>query len=640
MWLVRQSRKDLQAGVTQDLNYTGCMETHIISNNSLIVYKTQPGRVRQSGERIEIELRSGELVKVRLKDVILLHPGPLHSLDALGAPGGDVATAWEILSMDDQPHKLAELAELVYGEFTPSTAWAAWRLLEDGLYFYGTPDSLQAHSVEEVAVEQSTRQARARQAEAWEDFLARARAGRFSREKDHRYLQEVEDLASGKRTDSRVMRELGHAERAETAHDWLLGHHLWDVSVDPYPTRFRLPTAPVDLPVPDLPDEARRDLTDLPAYAIDDQGNQDPDDAVSLEGEKLWVHVADVAALITPGSPVDNEGRARGANLYLPEGTVGMLPEAAVQRLGLGLNEISPALSFGLKVDQDGRLQEIEITPSWVRVHRLSYDEAENLLEQEPLKSLQRLAQDVYRRRLVNHAIEINLPETIVRVIDGRVSIRPVINLHSRAMVKEAMLLAGEAAARFAVEHDLAFPFITQEAPDPSVQQLAMSPPGGNDMAVAFMLRKGQKRSLASVKPGQHAGLGLPIYARVTSPLRRYTDLIAHQQLRTYLRGATVLDETALLERLGEAEAVSGAVSQAEGLARRHWTLVFLTQHTDWRGEGVLVEKRAGRGKLIIPELALETQVHLRQDLPLNSRLALAYKGVNLANLEAYFSLV
>ena len=47
------------------------------------------------------------------------------------------------------------------------------------------------------------------------------------------------------------------------------------------------------------------DLTGLEAWAIDDAGNQDPDDAVSLEGNRLWVHIADAAALILPDGEAD-----------------------------------------------------------------------------------------------------------------------------------------------------------------------------------------------------------------------------------------------------------------------------------------------------------------------------------------------
>ena len=84
-------------------------------------------------------------------------------------------------------------------------------------------------------------------------------------------------------------------------------------------------------------------------------------------------------------------------------------------------------------------------------------------------------------------------------------------------------------------------------------------------------------------------------------------------------------------------EAVFGAVRQAESLSNRHWTLVYLTQHPDWRGEGILVEKRTRSAKLLIPELTFETQVHLSGDPPLDSRVPLALTGIDLARLDARF---
>ena len=615
----------------------------IIKVDSLVVYKQHPARVRQTGERLEIEVEGGEHIKVRPKDITMLHPGPLHSLGDLVYPAGDVETAWEILRSDNQRHSLQELAELAYGSFTPVTGWAAWRQIEDGLFFTGTPEDVRTRSAEEVAGEREIRKQRAQQAQAWADFLERARKGNISIEQDRIYIREIEDLAFGRRTDSRVFRELGHAERAEAAHSWLLEHGFWNETIDPYPSRLGVPISVIDEPVIDLPDEPRRDLTHLPAFAIDDQGNQDPDDALSLENEQLWVHIADVAALAQPNSPVDQAARRRGANLYLPEGTVGMLPPLAVDRLGLGLQEVSPALSFALELDETGELIDFEIIPSWVCVGRLSYDQTETQIGEEPFRSMLQIAQRYRRRRLANGAVEIDLPETILRVIDGQVVIRPVLNLSSREMVKEAMLMAGEAAARYALARRLAFPFTTQSPPDPAALEEILSHLGGTrlstspDLALAFALRRAQMRSQVSSKPGLHAGLGLPFYSRATSPLRRYSDLLAHQQLRAGLRGEAGLDEADLLEHLGEAEINSSAVYQTESQARRHWTLVYLLQHPGWTGEGVLVERRGGRGKAIIPELALDANVHLKQDIQLNSHLRLIFKGANLAELEAAF---
>src|ERR1035437_4540781 len=97
------------------------------------------------------------------------------------------------------------------------------------------------------------------------------------------------------------------------------------------------------------------DVTYLPAFAIDNAWTTDPDDALSLEGpNRLWVDVADVAALFFPDSPADIEARSRASSLYLPEMTVPMLPVGASERLGLGIRDVSPALSFGLNLDSEG----------------------------------------------------------------------------------------------------------------------------------------------------------------------------------------------------------------------------------------------------------------------------------------------
>ncbi len=152
-----------------------------------------------------------------------------------------------------------------------------------------------------------------------------------------------------------------------------------------------------------------------------------------------------------------------------------------------------------------------------------------------------------------------------------------------------------------------------------------------------FALRRTLKRSQVKSLPGPHAGLGLEVYTQVTSPLRRYADLLAHQQLRAYLKGQDLLSTAQVLERIGTAEAVTGNVRQAERLANKHWTLVYLLHHPDWHGEGILVEKRNLRGLILIPALDLETRVHLRQDLPLDSTVPLALNNVDLAGLEAYF---
>jgi exoribonuclease-2 len=594
---------------------------------SLVLYKNRPAQVKRVADKLEIETDQGTTLNVRPKDISLLHPGPLSSLDELRPPVGEVKIAWELLA--GETTSLPELAELAYDAYTPATAWAAWQLVADGLYFRGTPETISAATPEEVAAGQLARESKAAEAQAWAGFLERARQGRFE-SADSRFLREVEEAALGLHPKSRVLQALGSSQTPENAHAWLLKLGYWDQTVNPYPRRLGVTTTQPEVDLPDVPDEARVDLTHLPAFAIDDEGSRDPDDALSLVERRLWVHVADVAALAPPDSPADEQARARGANLYMPEMTVTMLPAKATQLLGLGLSEVSPALSFGLDLDAEGNVTEMEVVPSWVRVQRLTYEAVETRLAEEPFHSMLRLARHHHARRTANGAILIDLPEIKIRVQDDEVVLRPLPALKSRDLVREAMLMAGEAVGHFALEHDIPFPFTTQEPPETDEDF-------PDTIAGMVARRRTMQRSQMKSTPAPHAGLGMDVYAQATSPLRRYLDLVVHQQLRAYLRGTGLLDPQQVLERVGAAESITGSIRQAERLAQKHWTLVYLLQHPGWHGEGVLVDKRGSRSRVLIPELDLEVQVHVRDDLPLDSRLSLRLTGVDLAELEAHF---
>ncbi len=598
-----------------------------IPAHSLVLYKNGPARVTAIGDKLDIELEDGRALRVRPKDVALLHPGPLRAWRELEAPDGEVEAACELL--DGGQTTLRELAELVYGDYTPATAWAAWRWVAEGLYFQGTPEAVSAQPLAEVARERAAREAKEAEREAWNGFLLRTRAGRCAPE-DAPYLQEIEEVAWGQREQSRVLHALDIQQTPDSAHALLARVGYWDDMVNPYPRRCGVALSTPALDLPGLPDEPRLDLTGLSTFAIDDAGNPDPDDALSLDGDWLWVHVADVAALVAPDSAADQEARARGATLYLPETTLPMLPEPAIQRLGLGLTEISPALSFGLRLDADDIVAEVRIAPSWVRVQRLSYEAVEERLEEEPFCHFHRIAQRHQAHRRANGAITIDLPEVKLRVSEGRVLIEPLPRLRSRLLVTEAMVMAGEAAARFALEHELPFPFATQEVAETPDRE-----PVG--LAAMYALRRSLRPRQYRSQPGPHGGLGLEVYTQVTSPLRRYLDLVAHQQLRAFLRGDERLDAQALVERVGAAETAAAGVRRAERLSRLHWTLVYLQRHPGWRGEGVLVEKRLPRGTVLIPALALETRVKVTGDMEPDSVLPLRLTGVGLPEREVYF---
>ena len=594
--------------------------------DSLVLYKGRPARVVAPGEKVEIALADGASKRVRPKDVALLHPGPVADLNGLEAAPADLEEAWAVLEGEEA--SLADLAELAFGEFNPATAWSAWQLVADGLYFEGDTGSVRGRPGEAVAADREQRESKAAEAAAWSEFMERVRAGRMA-SGDEKRLAEVERVALGRSSHSRILRELDRQESPEAAHRLLLKVGYWQETVNPHPPRMDAPAAAPEAPTPELPEEDRVDLTHLDAYAIDDEGNQDPDDAISLDGERIWVHVADVAALVPPDSDLDREARSRGASLYLPEGTVTMLAPGLTDRLGLGLAETSPALSFGLKLDDDGAVVDAEVMPSWVRVTRLTYAQADARLDETPFRQLQEMARRFRARRREGGAAFIRLPEVALKVEGDQIHIRTLPALESRELVTEAMLMAGEGAARYAQAHGIPFPYATQPPPEERREPASM--------AESFAYRRLMKRTQMKASPEPHSGLGLPEYAQATSPLRRYLDLVVHQQLRAHLRGEPTLSGEEMLARVGAADAVIGALRKAERLSNQHWKLVHLRRNPEWEGTAVVVERQGGRGKCILPDLALEVALSLPAEAVPDTEIPLVLAGVDLPGLSAHF---
>lgn len=599
-----------------------------ISPKSLVLYKIRPAIVVSVSDKIEIRFQTGNTKKVRDKDISLLHPGPVHDFNFLDAPEGNVEDAWELLQGEQA--SLPEVAELIFGEYTASSAWATWEILQDKLYFSGKPGRIQARTEDEVAAEQAVRAARQAEERAWDDFLLRVKSGVLEPE-DKKRLAEVERLALGKTDKSRILKSLGVQESLEAAHNFLLKCGYWSASFNPWPQREGAVLTPPDLPVPNFPEQERLDLTHLEAWAIDDQGNTDPDDAISLDGDRLWVHVADVAALVAPDSHLDLAARERSANLYLPEGVITMLPPEITDLLGLGLQEHSPALSFGFRLEQ-GQVTDIQISPSLVRVTRTTYDAVENQIEESHFSAIYQLTETYRAARVARDAAHIDLPEVSVKLVDDEVLIRPLPKLRSRQMVTDAMLMAGEAAARFADAEGIAIPYATQASPEEIRHPQSMSE--------AYAYRRLFKPSTASLTQGKHFGLGLDYYARATSPLRRYADLLVHQQLRAHALGEKPLDSDQVSTRIAESSAVSGTIRRSERLSNQHWKRIFLQRQKKWQGDAVIVALDERKAMVVIPELALESRIRRKEDMQLDQTIRLEVREVDIAGQTIYFRLI
>jgi exoribonuclease-2 len=307
-----------------------------------------------------------------------------------------------------------------------------------------------------------------------------------------------------------------------------------------------------------------------------------------------------------------------------------MLCEESLNTFALGLNDKSPALTFKIQINEDGSPGATEIFLSWVKVTRLSYEQADTY---PGLEDLFAFAEKNIARRVAAGAINIDLPEVHIIIEDQakEIHIEPVEEQRSSVMVRECMLFAGEAAALWAIAKRLPFPFISQDPCDVPKNPL----PG---MAGSYQLRRCMHPRTLSTKPGFHFGLGLSAYTQVTSPLRRYIDLLAHQQIHAVLRGTEPIPEEELLTRIVEADAAAASVVRAERASKTHWILAYLSDKKKSQWQGIVLENRINKALVMIPALSFETLVPFRKEVAPNDPVLLTLSSVRIPECEAIFT--
>lgn len=624
----------------------------MIAAKSLALYKNRPVIVLEAHDKLEIRTEDGTVLKVREKDLEALHSGPITTLPE-AATGGDFETA-RSMAEPGQSLSFMDLAELVFGSAGPAEVLACWKEGLDASRFRLEEGRLIPLKDEEVAREAEKRAKKEGEANQKAAFIERAKLAKsgkhggqtpeksdsnaFFEASDDRYLAEMEAFALGKSQKCRLAGEIGIAESQEAVHAFLLKTEVWDERKNPWPSR-----AGCTLNIPRMslgPERAglpRSDLRDLTSWAIDNEWSHDPDDAVAWKDGWVYVHVADPAAAIRPGDEAEREARGRGTTLYLPEGTVPMLPDEALERFGLGLTETSPALTIKMRVGQDGSVGDVEVMASTVKVRRSHYAEADRFIagsEAPELAALADIAEARKARRLAQGAIEIAIPEVRVFVKEGHVEIATLPETRSSGIVRELMLLGGEGIARWAWERKLPFPFYSQEAPAE-----AGAAAEGQTLSAQFAKRRLMRGGITGPTPAAHRGLGLPFYAQATSPLRRYQDLLGHMQARAILEGREPLSADEVMRYCAEAQAGSAATRQAERSSELHWALAWLIQNPGWEGEGVIVGAGGqGSWQVYIPSLGLETRLKLGPGRSLDERLELTTARIDLPKLESSFN--
>ena len=148
----------------------------------------------------------------------------------------------------------------------------------------------------------------------------------------------------------------------------------------------------------------------------------------------------------------------------------------------------------------------------------------------------------------------------------------------------------------------------------------------------AFQATRCFKQSKITPKASLHAGLGLSCYVRVTSPIRRYLDLLTQQQLVSFINNQKTLDDTQIKQRINQVNRVISRVNKATRQSIEHFKCLFLIQNNKWRGKGIIVDFNDNKVTVLIPEIAMITQLKLKSKAQLEDEIELKAVSINLEN--------
>ncbi len=326
----------------------------------------------------------------------------------------------------------------------------------------------------------------------------------------------------------------------------------------------------------------RRDMRKVTTFTIDPVDAKDFDDALSyqeLESGRIeiGIHIADVAHYVHLNTQIDKEAFRRSTSVYLADRVCPMLPEKLSNELcSLRPNEDKLTFSAVFEFDKRGKIVSRWFGRTVIHSdHRFSYEGAQEVLDKgegvflKELQQLDKYAKVLRKEKFKNGAIAFESDEVRFRLdengapIDVFTKERRDTNL----LIEDFMLLANKEVAKFIADKgkEIEIPYIYRIHDTPNIEKLTefvafatqlgikMNVSTPKKIAESFnnLTKEAEKNeSLKILMPIAircmakaiyssdnigHYGLGFEHYSHFTSPIRRYSDVLAHRILAANL---------------------------------------------------------------------------------------------------------
>ena len=633
--------------------------------NEVIVFRkrSEPsfGVLRESlGERVSLFSEEGKEVEVDFSKLVLSTGIKLGSeltqsekkLKLRGLRKGldekkgavDLKTLWECVSDSGKELTLDDLVELYFSEDgtkKEDILLLFWAVEKDDLYFKRGENGYKpktSKEVEETLLRKEAERKRLIEHKAaikWARGIIEGREDEL--ESDFKnYLELIKGYVIHldkfeRATEARsFMSEVGIRD-VEGAIEFLIKAGGWREDEDPlfkrlglkegFPKRVLEETRRI-IEEPFV-DDSFEELTNLETYAIDDETTEDVDDAISIwespEGLMIGVHIADVADFIPKWSLLDEEAARRGETIYLPEGHVHMFPPELIKEK-LSLFEGAPkyALSLLVLFDEKLGIKSYRFTKSKILVKKnLSYDKAdEAFLTSSIGQKLIHIAQGLRKKRMEAGAFVLQLPDLKIRVVDGgEIEIKKInMNTNAHVVVSELMVLMNWLSGRFFKEKGIPGIFRSQLEPVSEDARLLDE----NDPLFPLRAIKYLKPSRIGLSSEPHFSLGVDAYVQITSPIRRYLDLVLQRQIIGELdgQGAGYTEED--LERVyPQVEVGIREKKMVERARERYWLLKHLKGLEGKKITGIVSSLRETSMSIYLTDYLLELPVPYNSEMDL-----------------------
>jgi exoribonuclease R len=421
------------------------------------------------------------------------------------------------------------------------------------------------------------------------------------------------------------------------------------------------------------------DRTDIEFITVDPPGSKDLDQAVHIsrhdDGYLVSYAIADVAAFVEAGSPLDGQTRARGETYYFPDARVPLHPpilsEGAASLLA---GQPRAAVLWQITLDRYGRPAATTVQRAMVRSHaQWDYASLQQAIDTDAAPLAVQLLPEVasLRQQLARdrHAINLGLAEQeVLPSPSGEWELEFRAPLPVEDANAEISLLTGVCAAQLMIEgrvgllrtlpppSDATVAALRSIAPALGVDWPADREPGdvlagldlSNPQHAAFaehassLLRGAGYVSFDGNLPDQqlHAGIGAP-YAHVTAPLRRLADRFATEVCLALAAGQAVPDWVrralpTLPAAMSSADRLAHTVDRAVVDATEAF---LLADRIGQKFDAVVLETDAKGGVIAVDEPAVRAQCS-GENLPVGQRITAVLDEADVHRRSVRFSRV